>query len=354
MTWIGNADAGAIAARLRAAKSVVVLTHAKPDGDAAGSALALARALHRAGLQAETWFVGPHPAWLPEVVDQTPHRLLAPAKPAEPIDGRGPLSINPDLFAVVDTGSWQQLAELKPIIESRAGQTVLVDHHAHGNPEVADLRLIDTKAASCTEVLAPVCCALAGTKSAAELPVDVATPLYLGLATDTGWFRYASVTGRTLRLAADLRDAGVVHTDLYRIIEQQDTIGRWRLIGRALSSVELHDLGRPWGRLAVMSLRLDDFSAAGADRNDTGGIADMVLAVRAVGAAALLTEGEVTRGEPPLTKISIRTKPIPGALDAGTLTARLGGGGHFHAAGAKMRTSLDEARTALLEQARAL
>ena len=354
MNWESNADAASVAAKLKRANSAYVLTHAKPDGDAAGSALALTRTLDTIGVKPELCFVAPLPAWLEQLAADTPHRLFAPMKPLEPADGRAPLAGERDAIAIVDTGSWQQLAEMKPLLVSHSATTIIIDHHAHGDPEIAATRLIQTSAASCTEVLAPVCCALLGLRSAAALPLDIASPLYLGLATDTGWFRYSSVTPTTLRLAADLREAGVVHTDLYQMIEQQDNISRWKLLGRALSSVQTHDLGKPWGKLSVMTLTLRDFDECGADRNDTGGFADMVLAVADIGTSAVLTEADVAPGEPPLTKISLRSKPTPNPLDVGTLTKHLGGGGHFHAAGAKVRVNLAQATSRLLEAARAL
>jgi phosphoesterase RecJ-like protein len=357
LTWQSNTDAAGIAAKLKQAAPVLVLTHAKPDGDAAGSTLALARTLRRCGIAAEIAYVGPVPGWLDEIAGSaagTPRREFAPMKPCEPVDGKPWNGRAPAAVAVVDTGSWQQVAEMKPVLEGRGESVVLVDHHAHGDAEIASARLIRTECASCTEVLAPVCCALLGLPSAARLPLDVATPLYLGLATDTGWFRFSSVTPATLRLAADLREAGVNHTDLYRMIEQQDEISRWKLLGRALNSVQTHDLGKPWGKLSVMRLTLRDFDECGADRNDTGGFADMVLGVKDVGASAVLTEGEVAPGEAPLTKISLRSKPVPQPLDVGTLTKRMGGGGHFHAAGVKVRVGMDEATKMMLEAARGL
>lgn len=357
MTWQGNSDTAAVAARLKAAGSVLVLTHAKPDGDAAGSTLALARTLVRCGITTQIAYVGPIPPWLDEVAG--PHspparRYFQPMKPAEPADGGAWTGRDARTIAIVDTGSWQQVAEMRPVLEGRAGDAIIIDHHAHGDEDVAGTRLVRTECASCTEVLAPICRTLLGVGSVAELPLDIATPLYLGLATDTGWFRFSSVTPATLRLAADLREAGVNHTDLYRIIEQQDHVSRWKLLGRALGSIRLHDLGSPGGKLSVMRLTLRDFDECGADRNDTGGFADMVLAVKQIVASAVLTEGDAGPGAPPLTKVSLRSKPVPDALDVGTLTQRLGGGGHFHAAGAKLRVGLDEAERMLLEAARAL
>lgn len=354
MKYESNASPSEIASTLKRARSAVVISHAKPDGDAVGSTLAIARTLSACRIDTEIWYVGPNPRWLDGVARGTPRRQFLPMDPLSPADGKswttpGP---SPDVVVVVDTGSWQQLAELRPWLQGKSGRTVLIDHHVYGDADVADLRLIRSSAASCTEVLAPVCCTMLDKGSPATLPHEIAEPLFLGLATDTGWFRFNSVTPATLRLAADLIEAGVSHTDLYRIIEQQDTISRWRLLGRSLESVELHDIGSPAGKLAISTLRLKDFSETEADRNDTGGFADMVLSVAEVGASIVLTEGAVSPGEQPLTKISVRSKPGPNAIDAGALTKRLGGGGHTLAAGARLRIGLDEARRTVLEAAR--
>lgn len=351
MKYESNATPVEIAAAMKKARSVVVLTHAKPDGDAAGSTLALARSLLLRGCRVEIRYVGPTPKWLGEIAKDTPRQEFVPMKPAA--NSETP-AVEPDLIAIVDTGSWQQVAEMRAWLEARADRTVIIDHHSHGDPEIASMRFIKTGAASCTEVLAPICAAILDLPGPAKLPKEVAAPLYLGLATDTGWFRFNSVTPDTLRLAADLIEAGVDHTLLYRMIEQQDSISRWRLLGRALSSVKLLEVGSPSGLLAVSRLTLQDFDACRADRNDTGGFADMVLSVAEVGASAILTEGDVAPGEAPLTKVSIRSKPGDGSLDVGAVTKALGGGGHYHAAGAKLRVGLDEAERKLIEAARSV
>ncbi len=346
LAWATNATASTLAAALRSARSVVVTTHAKPDGDAIGSSLALARALARAGVPAELWLVGPIPRWIGEIFCRIPIRELKPGSPMTFLDGR-PAS-DPDMVAIVDTGSWNQLSELRPFLEPRGDRNIIVDHHLHGDAVVATRRLIDSRCASCTEVLAPLCVALCGVASAAALPLDVAEPLYLGLATDTGWLRYSSVTAQTLRLAADLIQCGVDHTRLYMLIEQQQSVARWHLLGRALRTLELHNT-RGKDDAAVMSLTLADFAQTGSDPNDTSGFADMLLTVASVQVAAVLVESPVNAGEPPLTKYSLRSKPGPQAVDVNQVCQKLGGGGHARAAGAKARLAIPAAKAALLE-----
>jgi phosphoesterase RecJ-like protein len=346
--WSTNATLDQIGKALRAAGSVVVTTHAKPDGDAAGSTLALARSLGHAGIPSHIWAVGPLPRWMAELCPPTGVREFAPGRPMQPTDGRPAAPIDPDLCMIVDTGSWAQLAELRPWLEKRADRTIILDHHLHGDAAVATRRYVDPTCASATQALAMLCVDLCGVASAAKLPLNVAEPLYLGLATDTGWFRYSSVTPATLRLAADLIEAGVDHTRLYGFIEQQDVASRWQLLGRALSTLELHSVRAP-DDAATMSLTLADFDSTGADRNDTSGFADMLLTVASVQVAAVLTENPVNPGEPPLTKYSLRSKPGPSAVDVNKVCQRLGGGGHARAAGAKTRLDLTAAKHALLE-----
>lgn len=350
-SWATNTTVEQVAATMRKARSVVVTTHAKPDGDAIGSALAVARSLRHGGADVAVWLTGPLPRWTREMCDRTPEREFQPGRPLTPADGQVWENPDPDLAVVVDTGSWNQVAELRPWLEGRAERTIIMDHHLHGDAPMASRRIVDSTSASCTQVVAPVCAALMGASSAAGLPADVAEPLYLGLATDTGWFRYSSVTPATLRLAADLVEAGVNHTRLYRVIEQQDNAARWRLLGRALSSLVLHDIGGA-GRIATMRLTLGDFRQTGADQNDMSGFADMVLTVASVEVSVVLSESPVAPGEPPLTKFSLRSKPGPGAVDVNAVAKKLGGGGHARAAGAKMRAGLDDAQRALLEALR--
>lgn len=349
--WATSATMDEIAAALRGAPAVVVTTHAKPDGDAAGSTLAIARSLRRAGVRAEVWCVGPLPRWMREFFGDVTLREFVPGKPATMVEGGAAPAMEGAVCVVADTGSWTQLAELRPWLESRSATTIVLDHHLHGDPGSGARRVVDSACASATQVVAPLCVRLCGVVGAARLPVDIAGPLYLGLATDTGWFRYSSVTPGTLRLAADLIEAGVDHTRLYGMIEQQDVAGRWRLLGRALSTLELRSVHGP-DDTAVMSLTLADFDETGADRNDTSGFADMLLTVSSVRVSAVLTENPVGAGEPPLTKYSLRSKPGADAVDVNQVCQRLGGGGHARAAGAKARVAPAEAKRMLLEALR--
>lgn len=337
--YTSTAAAPDIAERLRAARFAVVLTHAKPDGDAAGSVLAAVRILERLGAEAEGWFVGPFPAWLPALAAESVIRKFGD-QPAV-IDPSWP---EPDLIVIVDTGSHQQLDQFRHWLAPRAARCVIIDHHLHGNAEIAPLRLIDTRAASCTQVLASVADAALGVSPTDPLPIGIAEPLYFGLATDTGWFRFSNVTADTLRLGARLLECGVDAPRLYEWSEQQQAPARPRLLGVALAGLEWY----AQNTIAVMTLTQAQIAGVGGQGEDVGGFADPALAVRGVRVVVTLTEMSKPGDAKPLTKASLRSKPGERAVDVAAVCATLGGGGHARAAGVKLNMPLAEARAAVL------
>lgn len=330
--YTSTATADEIAARLARAERIGVITHAKPDGDAVGSSLALVRSLRLLGKEAHAVYIGPWISKFDPLIGDTPVVHVRHGCFDEPS------LANADCIAVVDTGSWNQVADAREWIRPRREDVVIIDHHAHGDGAMASMRLVDTRAAAAAELVAEVCRHLLDLPDARSLPLEVAEPIYLGLATDTGWFRHSNVTSAVFRLAADMVDCGVDHNRIFRLIEQSDAPARLALIGRALGSLEfLRD-----GRLAVMSLDARAISETHATPDELGGLTDLPQTVGSVRAVAVLTELE-----PALTKVSLRSKavePPERPVDVNLVAQRLGGGGHLHAAGAKIHAPLGEAK----------
>ncbi|MAY75709.1 MAG: hypothetical protein CMJ31_13525 [Phycisphaerae bacterium] len=349
-TWGSTTDAAGVVKWLREKRNVVVTTHTKPDGDAVGSSVALARALNIAAggspggfsgvaSRAEVWFHGPPPPWLGAVAGDVKRRQ---------IDNEYgiPATADPDAVVIVDTGAWSQLRPLEEWLSDRTGSCLVIDHHLRGDADVGATRLVETKAAAACQIVAPLCASLLGKTSITDLPVEVATPLYLGLATDTGWFRHANVTPAAMRTAADLLETGVDHEALHAMIEQRDKPSRLALLQRALASLEYH----AEGAVAMMKLRQADFAETGASPGDSGGFLDVVRTVEVIRVAALLTEATVGSNEGPLTKVSFRSKGGPGMVDVNQVASSLGGGGHAQAAGARIDAPLDDAWATIRER----
>ncbi len=330
--YVSNTTVQHIAQRIRNATKIVLTTHVKPDGDALGAVLALERGLKTIGQCAEIWLMGQLELSLQALAAQTPLQFIENAAPGDECD----------LVIVADTGAWSQLGPIEAWLRARYADVIVVDHHVRGD-DVGALRLIDPSAASTTQMLVGLLEALGceitgGTGGVAEA-------LFVGLATDTGWFRYQAAGAEAMRLAARLIDLGVDKTRLYQLIEETSRPQRLALKARALASLEYHNDGA----VAVMMLRPQDFEETGGSIDDLPNLVNDPMSVGSVRASILLVQREPKR-----TKISFRSKPSTSIaaqgepIDVNVLAQRFGGGGHFHAAGARVETDIDAARAAVI------
>lgn len=318
---------------IRDAGRLLLITHVRPDGDAVGSTLAIARAARLAGVETSLAYAGELPPWMGDILGETEWVHLDAGDPPPAFDK----------VLVCDTGAWSQLEPYKPWIAGKADAVAVLDHHRSGSPDVAERRVVDSDAAAACEMAAEVCTLLLGMESPASLPLDIAEPLMLGLGTDTGWFRHPSVTPHVLRLAADLVQAGAEHPRLVKMTMLSDPPQRLKLMARAMGSLTLHeDAG-----VAVVKVTAEDLKASGASVGMTSGFADPALSVKSVNVAVVLVEMPLAGDGKKLVKISMRSK-VDGP-DVAKVAGAFGGGGHIRAAGARSELSLDETEAKLLE-----
>ena len=339
-----TSTAVALAARLRDARSVVILTHAKPDGDAIGSVVALHRTLERIGVRPVSIVMGPLEPALIATAGNTPLRRL---------ERDGPPPEEPDVIVVVDTGSWSQLEPIAAWLRPRVTKTIGVDHHRRGDDVAGAGRIVEPSCASTTQALVPVIEALgvsidvAGNGAPSSMPAErIATPLYMGLATDSGWFRFSNADAAVFALASRLVAAGARKEWLYATLEQNARPARLALTARALASLRLVD----HDRIALMTLSCDDYAQCAGGPEDVGGVVNEPMVLATVRVAVL-----VSQHEPGTTRVSFRSKPgvdermadverrSEATIDVNAIAAKLGGGGHVQAAGAKLSMSLPEA-----------
>lgn len=339
-SWETNTTLDEIAAFLKDKQRIAVVTHARVDGDAVGSSLALVRALNRATKtrRASAFYVGGEPGWLDELAGDAPFTMLEGGKQPE---------IEPDAVVVVDTGSWGQLDALADWVRARHALTSVIDHHLQGDPDVAPRLFLAKASAAAAQPVCELALRVLGLERPSELPTQIAELIYTGLGTDTGWFRHSNVRPEVFDLAGELLRAGVDHTKLYAIVEMSDRPARLRVMAEALGSLELHDRDR----VAVMSLTREAIHRAQAGSADTGGFSELGLKIATVRVSAILTEVELSSGSV-ATKISMRSKSGPRMIDVNKVANRLGGGGHANAAGARVGMPVEQAKGAVLEAIR--
>ncbi len=332
MKYESNCTIDQIAEMLQQAASVLITTHLKPDGDALGSLVAMGAALERMGKTVQRWVMPPVPDNLSLLRDDVALTEIGEAGP--PADAG-----EPDRIVVLDTGSWSQLEPLCGYLEPRYDRIIVIDHHLRGD-DLSALRYVDSTAAACCEIAAALI---------DQLPVEpdalIRRALFVGLASDTGWFRFSNTTAQTHELAARLLRAGVDHAELYAQLEQGERPEKLRLLIRALDSLQLCN----GGKAAVMTLRSSDFADTGAMPEETERFVDVPQAVRDVRVVALVTEQD----DGPV-RLSLRSKPGPGAINVSQLAQQFGGGGHARAAGAKVDGTLETVRERVIAALAAL
>ncbi len=314
------------AALLRETGRVLVTTHGKPDGDALGSAVALGRCLERQRINVTTWLIPPVSAALREM----------PGFERTTLCGEGDELPEVDQVVIVDTGAWSQLEPMRRVLEPALERTLIIDHHLDGDV-AASKRIINTGAGACAEIIADLVRAIEpeGDPLADSMIRDA---LFVGIASDTGWFRFSNTSPRTHRLAAELIARGGDHAAIYRRTEQNERPEKLKLMIRALDSLEL----LAEARIAVMCLRASDFAETGALIEETERFVDVPQVVATVQVVALLTEPPAKKGGEPI-KLSFRSKP--GAVNVADIAAQFGGGGHARAAGGRFKGPMDKALT---------
>lgn len=299
------------AARLAAHDRIRVLTHQSPDGDTLGCAGALCLGLRALGKQAQFVCADPVPGKY--------QSMLAPLTVQ---------TFDPDFVVAVDIADPQLLGNLRAQYESAAD--LGIDHHGSNTGWTRE-SLVDASAAAACELIAQVLHALG-----VPLNRDIANCLYTGLCTDTGCFRYSNTTPRTLRLAADLMEAGADAAAINMQMFEIKTPSRLAIERMALDGLQYaYD-----GRVAVMRLSLDMIAASGATDSDLDGLAPIPRNIAGVDIG--LTVRERAPGD---YKVSVRTTE---SVDASALCRTLGGGGHVRAAGCRLSGSCDDVVQRLL------
>ncbi len=289
----------------------LVVAHENPDGDAIGSTLGLANALREMGKDVVAFNIDA----VPEILRFLPSWDQLVNKLEEGAEF--------DVAFVLDAGD---LSRTMLPVKDLCRTLINIDHHPHST--FGDICYLDTNA-SATAVM--ICRILDACDY--QMSLEVAQPLYTGILSDTGSFRYSSSNQEAFVVAGQLVGMGIdtwqVASSLYESMAPE----RMRLLGFVLPTLEISACGH----YASVVMTTDMLSKAGADEEHTEGFVNYPRAVRGVEVAMFFRQnGEQTY------KISFRSR---GSIDVGSVARKLGGGGHHNAAGAQASGSLDDVRT---------
>lgn len=324
-------NAREIAARICTWRRPLLITHSRPDGDALGSMAAMRVLLQSQGITATPLLFEPVP----------PHYAVFRRFEPMPIFSSELSERNLKEFdgvIILDTCTYSQLLPLADWLRASGLAKLAVDHH-RSRDDLADLYLIDESAAANCLILYEWANALGW-----PIAVQTAEALLIGIATDTGWFRHSNTDQRALAAAAELTSRGARPYELFHELYQRDSAARVRLLGAALSGLELVNDGQ----LAVMTLPSGVFKDIGATLDDTEDVINEPLRITSVVVSVLLVEQADG-----IIRASFRSKPplAPGDadIDMSVLAQSFGGGGHSRAAGARVKSSLADARRGIIQ-----
>ena len=312
---------------VRRHRRFLLTTHIRPDGDALGSELAMAAILESLGKDVLICNAFPVPPNL---------EFLDPSRKLHQLGG----DMSPDRFGdrevliILDTTAWAQLGTMTEVVKTTKAVKTVIDHHVSQDDLGAEL-FKNTDAEATGRLVVE-----AADQLGVALTPEIARPAYVALATDTGWFRFASTTADTLRLAARLVEAGALPDHIYKNLYETDSHARLQLMGQAFvrSHTELS------GSLIYTWLTQSDFTASGALPSDSEDVINMTLAVRGTRVAVILVE-QPTGG----FKVSLRSRCN---VDCSAVAEQFGGGGHKKAAGAFLNEPLDSALPRILAAVR--
>ena len=303
-------------------QSFVLVSHIRPDCDALGSELGMAYVLRQLGKDVR--IINAHR--VPPAL-----QFLDPAGNIESLgDDVDPDDISADCFMILDTSAWPQLGDMGDVIRAASCDKMVLDHHV-GEDDLGATMYKDYQAEATGTLVVQAADALG-----VPLVRQMAAPLFAAIATDTGWFRFGSVTAETYRVIARLVDVGVVPAEVYGDLYERDTLARLKLRGLILSRTQ-SELD---GALMHTYVEKEDFERLGAMPGDTEDSINLTLQVANTKAAVIFI-GQARGG----FKISFRSRC---EMNANEIAQQFGGGGHKAAAGAFQEGTLDDVRSRVL------
>jgi phosphoesterase RecJ-like protein len=310
-----------ILATFRSQSRFLLTSHARPDGDAIGSVLALAEILDQLGCRTDVVFADP----VPDIYRTLPnlHRIHHASSADEVDPDRNTPVIVLECDGIARTG-----------LQGLEGRTLInIDHHASGRP-FASVNWIDEHACAVAAMIYRIALA-----AKVDITPAMATCLYTGIISDTGGFTYSSTSADTFALVHDLAGRGANPGQIARDIYFSNPASKIHLLGKALSNLQCD------GDLAWTWVTAEDMHRIGADAEDCEGVVNYLISIAGVESAVFLREVP----DASQFRLSIRSK---GKIDVARIAEHFGGGGHRSASGCTLDGPLGVATERILTQLR--
>jgi phosphoesterase RecJ-like protein len=304
-------------------RSIVIVGHRNPDGDAMGSTLALKHYLTKKGHNATVVVPNEYPEflhWLPGS-DCTYRFDWQNSQSQKAIN-------NSDIIFLLDFNALHRVgSDMQHTLEKYPNDFAMIDHHQQ--PDDVKYMFSDVEICSTSQMVYQF---IEMNTDLDLIDADIATCIYTGIMTDTGSFRFRSTTSTTHRIIADLIDKGAQNDRIHNNVYDANSYNRLLLLGQALSNLQI----LPSYKTAYITLTDEEKKRFDFQKGDTEGIVNYALSLKGIIFAAIFIEDR----EQEIIKISFRSK---GNFSVNQFSRNhFEGGGHDNAAGGKSNVSLSE------------
>lgn len=309
-----------IAQELKNNERFLMATHVNPDGDAIGSLGALALVLEGMGKQVVAYCQDEVPEFL---------RFLPYAdRIVREISGLDRFEV----AVVLDCGAFDRIGSAVEVLQ-HVGKIIHIDHHSSSG-DFGQLNLVRPECSSTAEILYEIFQAIP-----VSLTPEVAENIYTAILTDTGSFRFANTTARTLAIAAEMVSLGVAPEKVAGEIYDSMSPERIELLARSLDTLTL----RSNGRVAAMHVSRRMLEETGTSFIDTDGFVNYPRAISSAEIAIFFRELDADE-----VNVSLRSRS---GHDVAEFARIHGGGGHHNAAAFRLGGSLSEVVEKVLTEA---
>ncbi|MDB5271874.1 MAG: phosphoesterase [Chitinophagaceae bacterium] len=312
-----------IAKEILSANHIVITSHKSPDGDSVGSSLGLLYFIEKLGKKA----VVCHPDVAPEFLhwlDTSPILLMT-----EQPDAVKAQFQQADLIFCLDYNATDRIGpDMQALLEAATCKKIMIDHHL--NPQdFAAITVSETEVCSTAQLIVEL---IEQSGNGEKLDAKIGTPLYVGILTDTGSFRFPSVQARTHELLGKLLAAGVQHHIIHETLNDNNTASRLRLQGYAMSEkMEILDDYQ----VAIISLTTEELNKYHYQKGDTDSLANLALSIKGMKVAIVFSERDG------IIKISFRSKGKENPVNV-LAAEHFSGGGHANASGGMSDLSMPQ------------
>ncbi|MGB1039712.1 MAG: DHH family phosphoesterase [Flavobacteriales bacterium] len=308
---------------LSKAETILIFGHKNPDGDSIGSTLALHHFLKTKRINSQVIQPDGFPNFL-KWMEGTEDILLFEKQPDKVTE----LINKAEVIFNLDYNDQSRVGkELGQLLGQSDATKVMIDHHQQPD-DFAQFTFSDVNSCSTAQLVYEF---IEANGDLGLINETIGNCIYTGILTDTGSFRFPSVTPKTHLIAADLISRGVVHSNIHEKIYDINTPERLKLLGYTLNN-KLEVL--PEINTAIISLTKEEMLAHNTQKGYTEGFVNAALSILGINIAVFVKEDNH------IVKISFRSK---GDIHVNEFSKQhFGGGGHINAAGGASNLSVEE------------